>query len=395
MTSTTRMNILIGVSGGIAAYKIPSLIRLLVKQGHSVKVVMTKGAEGLLPTVAVQTLCGSPVYRDISSGEYDMGHIRLEEWADLFIIAPATANTIGKMACGIADNLLTSLALSVTSPIAVVPAMNSNMWAHPAVYANIKTLKNRSVKVLPVGFGELACGVSGAGRMIEVDDIASYTPLLKKDLPQLNGLRILISSGPTSEKIDPVRYITNSSSGQMGSALARVAALCGAEVTVVAGPQSSSLPGGVEILPVESADQMSDQIHEKFPDCDILIMAAAVSDFKVAEFQSSKIAREESDSPTLKLIKNRDIAASIGEIKSKDQKLVVFSLESDGGVERALQKMRRKGADFVVYNEVSAALGGPSTSQKLFSSSGELLLSYDNLDKINAAAEILTAICSK
>ncbi len=197
MKQTTSKNILLGITGGIAAYKIPFLIRLLRKRGHQVKVVVSEQAKSLVGLDALKTLTGFPVYSDVVDSSHDMGHIRLEEWADLYIIAPATANTIGKMANGIADSLLTTLALSVSSPVVVVPAMNTNMWHHAALQRNLQMLQSDGVTVLPVGSGELACGVVGAGRMIEPEDIVEYIPvLLKQDRP-LAGKRVLISSGPT------------------------------------------------------------------------------------------------------------------------------------------------------------------------------------------------------
>lgn len=292
-------NILIGISGGIAAYKIPLLIRLLTKQGHCVKVIVTDSAKNLIGISALQTLSKNPVYTDISNEYFDMGHIRLEEWADLFILAPATANSIAKMAHGIADNLLSTTFLSLTCPIAVVPAMNTAMWENPAVAANVKLLKERGVFVFPTVFGELACGQTGSGRMLEPSDILQYIPLIldNKNLHgKLAGKRILIASGATIEKIDEVRAITNRSSGKMGAATARAAIFAGAQVVAVTGAAKEKLPDGCKkVICVETALQMREAMLAELPDADFIIMAAAVSDFRVENSSDEKISREDNE----------------------------------------------------------------------------------------------------
>ncbi|MCL1947247.1 MAG: bifunctional phosphopantothenoylcysteine decarboxylase/phosphopantothenate--cysteine ligase CoaBC [Chitinivibrionia bacterium] len=383
-------NILIGISGGVAAYKIPLLIRILKKQGHNVKVILTDSAKKLVAPDVLKTLTGFPVYTD--DGEnYDMAHIRLEEWADLFVLSPATANSIAKMAHGIADNLLSTTFLSLTCPIIVVPAMNTAMWNNAATIANVKTLKERGIFVLPTATGELACGAVGAGRMIEPSDISEYVTLVlqKTNLQgKFSGKTICIASGSTIEPIDAVRFITNSSSGKMGAALARAAILSEAKVIVVSGAAKEKLPEGVELVEVNTAKEMREAMLKKLPDCDIIIMAAAVSDFRVEDVDKEKISRETNAKYAINLVKNPDIAKEIGEKKKKEQKLVVFSLETSGGIERAIEKMKRKNADLCVYNIVEKAVGKDSSEIAIISKDGRVF-DFEEQEKIISAARIL------
>jgi phosphopantothenoylcysteine decarboxylase/phosphopantothenate--cysteine ligase len=429
--------VLIGITGGIAAYKIPLLVRLLRKSGCEVKAVLTPAARPLVGVEALRTLSGGPVYLD-GEALYDMGHIRLSEWADVFLIAPATANTIAKIANGIADNLLTTLALSIPEgKIVVAPAMNCVMWRNGATRANVAALEARGVSVLPVGEGELACGVFGPGRMLGVDGIARHILAVFGDKPLINnkldryqssgrdklpssdkslsdnelpygndeslsgddssrrdkslsgdnslpdkglssnnepefslaGKRVLISSGPTEEPIDPVRAITNRSSGKMGAALAYAALSMGARVTVVSGPARAALPAGAEVVAVKTASEMQAELEKRFGAADVCVMAAAVSDFRPANFSADKLQRSEGKRITLELMPNPDILAGLGAVKS-GQFLVGFSLESDGGAERAKAKMKRKNCDMMVYNSVGAALGGDSTEFTLLFADG-------------------------
>ena len=378
-------NILIGVSGGIAAYKIPFLVRLLVKAGYSVKVVLTTSAEGLVGVDALRTVSSNPVYQD-RVGEYDMNHIRLEEWADLYLIAPATANTIAKITHGIADNLLSTLFLSVKVPVLVAPAMNVNMWENSATQSNITTLKERGVSVLPVGFGELACGVVAAGRMVEPEDLLSYIKLAPYG-SSLKGERVLVVSGPTEESIDPVRVITNRSSGKMGNALVRAATAMGAEVTMISGPASTPKPSGVTLLSVNSALDMFNAVKSEINGYTTIVMVAAVSDYRVESISESKISREDSGEITLKLIQNPDISKWIGSNKSDNQILITFALES-GSSQKALEKMERKGSDFSVYNHIEDSLEKSSSKVEIFSKNGSSLSVIGSKEK--CALEILT-----
>lgn len=307
--------IVIGISGGIAAYKIPHLIRLLVKQGAAVKVVLTEHALPLVGIDSLQTLCGYPVYRD-GSTRYEMDHIKLAQWADLLLIAPATANTIAKIAHGIADNLLTTLVCAAPpSRVLFAPAMNTGMWDNPATRDNIASLTKKEYTVLPVGHGELACGDQGAGRMLEPEELVERIAVFRGASMLLKGKKVLISSGPTEEPIDPVRVLTNSSSGKMGAALAEAALRQGAIVTVVTGPASEPLPLGATVIPVRTAVEMGAALLERFAEADICIMAAAVSDYRPAVYATNKIERNDSGKLLLELIPNPDILAGLGRIK--------------------------------------------------------------------------------
>ncbi len=382
--------ILIGITGGIAAYKVPLLIRLLKKKGCEVKTVLTSSAQCLVGQDALRTVSGNPVYLDESSS-YDMNHIRLAEWADTYLICPATANTIAKMAHGIADNLLTSLALSIPEQQTIVaPAMNSVMWANKATCANLETLRSRGVTVLPVGDGELACNVFGPGRMIEIEEIAEYVLSQGEASDIFQGKHILISSGPTEEQLDPVRVITNRSSGKMGAALARAALLMGARVTVVNGPAQAPLPSGAKVISVKSALEMQKALEEQFDSADVCIMAAAVSDYRPVQVSETKIQRNESGKLTLELIPNPDIAAGLGMRKSR-QFLVGFSLESGDGLERASRKMKKKNCDMMVFNRAEDALGKDCTTITLLFADGRTEVCLP-MDKQQAAEVILRSI---
>ena len=382
--------VLIGVCGGIGAYKIPFLVRLLRKKNCEVKVVLTPAACPLVGREALAALSGNPVYLDEES-RYDMDHIRLSEWADIFVIAPATANTVAKIAAGIGDNLLTTLALSIPEEkIVIAPAMNTVMWESKATQANAASLSARGITVLPVGCGPLACGTSGPGRMLEVEEIAGhiFTRLGVCDI--FKGKRVLISSGPTEESIDPVRVITNKSSGKMGAALARAALLMGARVTIISGPAAYPLPAGAEVIHVKSALEMRDSLLEKFGSADICVMAAAVSDYRPLNFSKDKLCRSEGEKLTLELVPNPDILAELGASKSA-QYVVGFSLESGDDISRAESKMRKKNCDMMVFNKASDSLGGDNTAfTLLFKDGGNI--QFTMMDKPRAAALILKNI---
>ena len=364
---TTR--IVIGITGGIAAYKIPHLVRLLRRQNAAVKVVLTGHALPLVGSETLRTLTENPVYHD-GAVVYDMDHIRLARWGELLLIAPATANSIAKLAHGIGDNLLSTLALAFTpSQILIAPAMNTAMWNNPATQANIAQLRRRGYTVLPVGHGELACGDAGAGRMIEPEAIvASVNEHVRRGRP-LAGKKILISSGPTEEPIDPVRVISNRSSGKMGAALAARALEMGAEVTVVSGPAAVPLPDGAGVVPVRTAAEMEAALAERFADADVCIMAAAVSDYRPAGVAPEKLRRDDTAAMTVSLVANSDILAGLGRVKKK-QFLVGFALESDADHGRAREKMERKNCDLMVFNRVSDALGTDTTEMVILGRDG-------------------------
>ena len=279
MMSTKTLRLLLGVSGGIAAYKIPFLIRQLTRLSVEVKVVLNEAAETLVGVETLRAVSGNPVFGDTIAPTYDMDHIRLAEWADVFLICPATANTIAKIARGIADNLLTTLALSFNGMLMVAPAMNTVMWENPATGDNIAVLKNRGIRVLPVASGPLACGDDGPGRMIATETIVEH--VLGAALPRcFTGRKILIASGATAEPLDPVRVITNRSSGRMGAALAHAALCMDADVTVVSGVSQTVMPEGITLEQVSTTAEMAAALKKHFAGCDICIMAAAISDFR-------------------------------------------------------------------------------------------------------------------
>ena len=361
--------ILIGITGGIAAYKVPQLIRLLKKQGAEVKVVCTPAALRFVGDETLRTLCGQPVYRDGVS-QYDIEHIRLAQWADLFLLCPATANTIAKIAHGIADNLLTSLALSVPAgKILIAPAMNTEMWRNAATRANVATLQRNGIAVLPVGEGELACGTEGAGRMQEIGEIAEAALAITEPEKLLAGKKVLISSGPTEEPLDPVRVITNRSSGKMGAALARAALAQGAEVVVVSGPTRVTLPSAARVIKVTTAREMRDALVKEFGSSDICIMAAAVSDFRPVVAHTEKIKRGDGGGLTLYLEANPDIAALLGR-KKKKQYLVGFALETEDNTVSARRKMKEKRCDLIILNRVEESLGRDDTRITILTGNG-------------------------
>jgi phosphopantothenoylcysteine decarboxylase/phosphopantothenate--cysteine ligase len=388
MRETRR--ILVGITGGIAAYKVPQLIRLLKKNGADVKVVCTPGAFRFVGDEALRTVSGHPVYCD-AVALHDVEHIRLSEWADYFLICPATANTIAKIAHGIADNLLTTIALSIPSEkTAVAPAMNTVMWENRATRENIAALKKRGITVLPVGEGELACGASGQGRMLETEAIADFVMSIIPASGALKGKRVLISSGPTEEPLDPVRMITNRSSGKMGAALARAALVEGATVTVVTGPARAALPPGARVIKVRTAAQMRDALHKEFAAADICIMAAAVSDFRPVQARPSKMRRVEGKKIAIEFEANPDILAGLGRRKRK-KFLVGFALETGDGVISAKRKMIDKKCDMMIVNRPGESLDRDDTRITILNAGGTAE-PCPTMDKTQAAECIMQRI---
>jgi len=356
--------ILLGVTGGIAAYKAANIIRLLVKEGAEVKVVMTTHAKEFITPLTLATLSKNPIlvdFFDPEDGRWN-SHVELGLWSDLYLIAPATANTIAKMASGVADNLLLTSYLSARCPVFVAPAMDLDMLSHPATISNIETLKKYGNIIIEPASGELASGLSGKGRMAEPDEIVSAIKDFfskKKDNSPLKGQRVLINAGPTVEQIDPVRFISNNSSGKMGISLADAAARLGAIVTLILGPVSIRPENKeISIINVTSADEMFRATVSAFKESDIAILAAAVADFTPSAVASSKIKREKSDSFTLELMPTKDIAAELGRVKTEKQLVVGFALETDNEIENAKQKLHRKNLDMIVLNSLSEAGAG-------------------------------------
>ena len=341
--------ILLGVTGCIAAYKSADIIRLLIKEGAEVKVVMTENSTNFISKMTLQVLSEKSVIAELFSHESGVEHIKHTDWADLFAIAPATANVIGKMASGIGDDALTTMALAFDGRFVFAPAMNSKMYSNPIVQNNINTLKSHGYEFVGPGFGPLACGTEGKGRMSEpvevVDSIISS--LYKKDL---DGRHVLVTAGPTREEIDPVRFIGNRSSGKMGYAIAREAARRGASVTLISGPTSLEKPTGVELKNVSNAGEMREEVLGETDKADAVIMAAAVADYRPAVSFSHKIKKDKK-SITLKLEKTADIIGELGARKARPL-LVGFAAETENLMENAFTKLKEKNLDIIVANMV-------------------------------------------
>lgn len=357
-------HIIVGITGGIAAFKIATLVRLLIKRGAEVQVVMTPNAKEFITPVTLSALTGKPVVSEFftaNTGEWH-SHVDLGLWADALVIAPATASTIGKMANGIADNMLVTTYLSAKAPVFIAPAMDLDMMAHPSTVRNIELLRSYGNHIIEPAEGELASHLIGKGRMEEPENIVKVLEEFFSSSRPLSGKKILVTAGPTYERIDPVRFIGNFSTGKMGYALADAAARAGAEVTVISGPVSvSPSERSVKVIGVESACQMAKECERLFPETDIAIMCAAVADYAPAEFHETKIKRESRDTVTLELKRNPDIAATLGSMKKMNQKLVGFALETDHEDENALKKLHSKNLDMIVLNSLAVPGAGFAT----------------------------------
>lgn len=346
-------SILLGVSGGIAVYKAAELVRLFVKEGASVHVVMTANAQQFVTPLTFQTLSSNTVGTDLFSMESEsrISHILKARLPDLVVLAPATANLMAKMAAGIADDYLTTILLATTAPVLVCPAMNVKMWEHPATQRNLKTLAELGYRIQPPGVGSLACQEEGAGRLAEVVDIFE-TAVRMLTLPTLSGRRVLVSAGPTWEPFDPVRFLSNPSSGKMGYALAKIAVRRSAQVHLVSGPCSLETPEGVERTCVTTALEMRDVILRLSPQLDAIVMAAAVSDYRPSQKAPQKLKKSPQGVSAL-LEPNPDILATLGEIKPPAQVLVGFAAETENLLENAKDKLVRKNLDFIVANDLT------------------------------------------
>ena len=385
-------HILLGISGGIAAYKSCDLVRLLKKQGHSVTVAMSRAATEFVTPLTFQALSGNPVLIDTHNGHSasGMSHIDLTREADVFLIAPATANTVAKIANGIADNLLTNLAAARKCPMAVAPAMNVEMWNNPANQRNIQQLISDDITVFQPSYGEQACGEIGLGRMPEAAELADlihdlWTPKI------LAGKKVLITAGATLEMIDPVRGITNISSGQMGIALARACRMAGAQVTLIYGQLQTPLPTGLYHMErATSAQEMYDAVHKYIADQDIFISVAAVADYKVKNSSTQKLKKENSkDTPTLELETNPDILASVAALP-KPPFCIGFAAESEKVLEYARAKRLRKGIPMLIANDVSQAMGKSSNQITIITDHEEL--SFPEKEKSQVAGEIVQSL---
>jgi len=350
--------IVVGISGGIAVYKTAELVRLLVKEGFYVRVAMTRNATQFVSPLTFEVLSGNKVIHDMFKQERNMEHILWAQDSDLIVIAPATANLIAKIAHGIADDFLTTMVLAATAGIIICPAMNTQMLMNPAVQDNLRILKERGLRIMEPGQGELACGAVGPGRLPEPEEIFEeiQDALAPNDL---SGLRIMVTAGPTVEPIDPVRHITNRSSGKMGYAIAKMAKRRGASVILISGPVELQSPRGIKTFMVKTAEEMREKVLENYSDCDVVIKAAAVSDYRPAETSPQKIKKDK-DQMILRLVKNPDILAELGRKKGQ-QILVGFAAETDELVANARKKLEKKGLDMIVANDVSRKDAGFGT----------------------------------
>jgi len=371
----TGRRILLIIGGGIAAYKSLDLIRVLQKRGASIVPVMTRGASEFVTPLSVAALSQNKVFQDLFdlTDEAEMGHIELSRSADLIIVAPATADLMAKMALGLASDLATTILLATNTPVLISPAMNVRMWEHASTQRNLETLRDDGIHICGPDEGSMACGEFGLGRMSEPESIADSAESILLNGP-LKGKHVLVTSGPTHEKIDPVRYISNRSSGAQGSAIANALASLGARVSFVTGPSVCEMPSGCDIIQVETAAEMLNAVQKSLP-FDSGIFTAAVSDWKIENPTKSKIKKKESDNlPILKLVENPDLLAIISQMQAGRPKLVIgFAAETDDLLENAILKRKRKGCDWILMNDVSpetGIMGGNENDITLISDKG-------------------------
>lgn len=347
--------VVLGVTGGIAVYKACELLRLLQKRGIDVFVVMTQNACRFVAPLTFETLSGHPVAVDTFDRPqtWEVEHIALAKRADLFLIAPATANIMGKMACGIADDMLSTTVMATRAPVLVAPAMNTGMWENAAVQQNIKTLRARGVEIVAPVSGHLACGDSGAGKLEDVEVIAERACELLFAKKDMEGLRVMVTAGPSREALDPVRYISNRSSGKMGYAIAQAAQKRGAEVTLLSGPVAIEAPLGVKLVPFTTTQELLDRASELAREQDLLIQAAAPADYRAKEVAPQKIKKQGGEPMTFTLVENPDVAATLGKAKRSGQVFVGFAAETNDVLAHAKDKLARKNLDMIVANDVT------------------------------------------
>ena len=347
--------IVMAVSAGIAAYKAVELLRMLMKEGAEVQVAMSANAAKFVMPLTFEALSGKPVYHQTydSKNSADMEHIRIAENADLMLVVPATASTIGKIANGLADDALSNLYLAFKGSVMVAPAMNDRMWQNPAVQDNIAKLTSRGVEFVDPEQGELACGAIGPGRLADLDTIMGRVRNHFNQLQDLQGLRILVTAGPTHEPLDPVRYLSNPSSGKMGYAVAECAKARGAEVVLISGPTYLNPPAGIKFESCKTAADMNSLVQKHFLECDVLVMSAAVGDFTAEKLEKEKIKKQGEEGWTLRLVATKDILMEASKIKTR-QFVVGFAAETQNLVESALKKLRKKKLDLIVANDISA-----------------------------------------
>lgn len=384
--------ILLGITGSIAAYKSATLVRLLIKSGADVKVVMTEAGTDFISPLTLSTLSKHDVLSDISTEEAWNNHVDLGLWADLMVIAPLSANTLAKLAGGLCDNLLTAVYLSAKCPVYFAPAMDLDMWKHPSTQTNIETIQGYGNMMIDVAYGELASGLVGKGRMAEPEDIVNQLAAHFENGP-LTGKKVLITAGPTYEKIDPVRFIGNRSTGKMGLSIAKRCLTLGADVTMVMGPNHLDIPSEINVVPVESAAQMYNACKDRFGKTDIAILSAAVADFTPTTVADQKI-KKKGKGLTLELSKTTDIAASLGERKRKNQIIVGFALETNNELANAKSKLERKNFDFIVLNSMKdkGATFGHDTNKVTIISKDNKIHNYELKSKDDVAKDILDLV---
>ena len=386
--------ILVGVTGGIAAYKSPDLVRRLMERGAEVRVVMTAGATEFITPLTMQAVSGHPVYQHLldTDAESGMGHIELARWAEMIVVAPATANFMAKLAAGRADDLLSALVLASTAELVLAPAMNQQMWQSRATQDNLRTLTEREIRIIGPGDGDQACGEVGPGRMTEPDQIAQQ--LLGDGTPQLfAGQHFVITAGPTWEAIDPVRGITNHSSGKMGYAMARAALDYGAKVTLVSGPVSLEAPDGANCIHVRSTQQMLDSVMKEISGADVFIAVAAVADYRPARTAEQKIKKKDK-TMSIELVRNPDILAEVAALDNAPF-CIGFAAETENLLENAQLKLDAKKLDMIVANNVAGeegAFGSDTNAVTLIHKGGSV--SLERNDKYGLSAQILRSIHS-
>lgn len=393
----TGKKILLGVTGSIAAYKAILIVRLFVKAGAEVKVVLTPAAKDFVSSLTLSTLSKNKVLINLADEDTWANHVALGRWADVMLIAPLSCNSLAKMASGLCDNLLLAAYLSATCPVVVAPAMDEDMWRHPSIQNNLDTLRQTGNSIISVNTGELASGLFGEGRMAEPEAIVTFIEEHFFRLTTFKAVKALVTAGPTYEAIDPVRFIGNHSSGKMGYALAEELYMQGAEVTLVTGPSSLSIKyQGINVQKVITAAEMYDACMAIFPQVTIAIMAAAVADYSVPDVAAEKIKKDE-DSLILHLAKTRDILKKLGEMKNEKQYLVGFALETFNEKNNALKKLRNKNADLIVLNSLKdeAAGFGKATNKVTIFDREENEYTYEAKSKALVAKDIVDLIFKK
>ena len=392
-------HIILGITGGIAAYKSVSLLRLFVKAGAEVQVVITPSGKEFITPVTLSALSGKPVISEFftaNTGSWN-SHVDLGLWADAMVIAPATASTLGKMAHGIADNMLVTTYLSSKCPVFIAPAMDLDMFKHPSTATNLELLRSYGNHIIEPAAGELASHLIGKGRMEEPENIFAVLERFFSEKKTMEGKKVLITAGPTYEKIDPVRFIGNYSTGKMGYCIADEFVARGASVTIVSGPVSVKPKNqDVKVVSVESALEMRDAFMERFEEADIAVMCAAVADYRPEVVADRKIKREKDDIPVITLVKNPDIAAEAGRKKREDQILVGFALETDNAVANAQDKLARKNLDMIVLNSLSEQTGfGVDTNKVTVIERSGTSTTFDLKSKVEVAKDIVNLISEK